>query len=76
VNEDDTDVERPQQRHIEQQRWEIVVRDNTAVYGENECFFPELGDILQYRPQIGKSCFSHDQNHPGPVFPPVLVCMR
>ena len=54
VHEHDADVQRPQQRHVEQQRREVVVRDDGAVDRQDEGLFAELRDVLQDAPQVGR----------------------
>ena len=54
VNEHDPDIQRPEQRHVQQQRREVVVRDDAAVDRENERLLPELRNVLQDAPQIGQ----------------------
>ena len=54
VHQDDADVQRPEQRHVQQQRREVVVRDDGAVNREDEGLFAELRDVLQDAPQIGQ----------------------
>jgi len=50
VNEHHADVQRAQHRHVQQERREVLVRDDRAVNGENERLLAELRNVLQDAP--------------------------
>ena len=54
VNKHDADVQRPQHRHVQQQRGEVFVGDDRAVNREDEGLFAELRNVLQDAPQVGQ----------------------
>ena len=54
VDEHDPDVQRPEQRHVQHQRREVVVRDDGAVNRQDERLLAELWNVLQDAPQIGQ----------------------
>ena len=54
VHQHDADVQRPQQRHVEQQRREVVVGDDRAVDRQNERLLAELRNVLEDAPQVGQ----------------------
>ena len=54
MDEHDADVQRPEQRHVEQQRREVVVGDDGAVDREDEGLLAELRDVLQDAAQVGQ----------------------
>ena len=57
VDEHNPDVQRPQHRHVQQQRGEVLVGDNRAVHREDERLFAELRYVLQDAPQVGQFHF-------------------
>ena len=57
VDEHDADVQRPQHRHVQQQRGEVLVGDNRAVHREDERLFAELRNVLQDAPQVSQFHF-------------------
>jgi len=54
VNEDRADVQRAQDRDIQQQVWEVVIGDDGAIDGDDECLFPKPGDVAEDAPQVGR----------------------
>ena len=54
VDEHDADVQRPQHRHVQQQRGEVFVGDDRAVHREDERLLAELRNVLQDAPQVGR----------------------
>ena len=54
VDEHDADVQRPQHRHVQQQRGEVFVGDDRAVHGQDERPVAELRNVLQDAPQVGR----------------------
>jgi hypothetical protein len=63
VHEHHADVERAQDRDVQEDIGEVFVGDNRAIHAQDERFFAELGNILQDAPQIGefhaRSAFRH-----------------
>ena len=57
VDEHDADVQRPQHRHVQQQRGEVFVGDDRAVNREDERLLAELRNVLQDAPQVGRFHF-------------------
>jgi putative ribosome biogenesis GTPase RsgA len=58
VHEHDADVERPQERHIQQQRRKVVVGDDVAVERENEGLLSKLRDVLQDAAEVSEFHFN------------------
>ena len=54
VNEDDANVQRPEQRDVEEQRREVVVRDDPGVDGQNERLVSELRDVVEDAAEVGE----------------------
>ena len=54
VDEHDADVQRPEERHVQHQRREVVVCDDGAVNRQDERLLAELRNVLQDAPQIGQ----------------------
>ena len=58
VDEHHADVQRPQHRHVQQERGEVFVGDNRAIQREDERLLAELRNVLQDAPQVGRFHFS------------------
>ena len=54
VNQHDADVQRAQHRDVQQDVGEVFVGDDGAVNREDEGLLPELRDVLQDAPQVGR----------------------
>ena len=54
MDEDDADVQRPEQGDIEQQRREVVVRDDAGVNRQDERLVAELRDVMQDAAEVGQ----------------------
>ena len=57
MHEHDADAQRAQHRHVQQERGEVLVRDNRAVHREDERLLAELRNVLQDAPQISQFHF-------------------
>ena len=55
VDEHGADAERPQHRHVHQDVDEVLVGDGGAVHRDHERLLPELGDVLEHAPEVGRS---------------------
>ena len=55
VDEHGADAERPQNRHVHQDVDEVLVGDGGSVHRHHERLLPELGDVLEHAPEVGRS---------------------
>ena len=53
VHQYDPDVQRPQDRYVEQQIWEDIIRDDHSIYGDDEGLFTETRDVAEDSAQVG-----------------------
>ena len=57
MNEHDADIERAQDRYIQQNVREILVRDDSPIHADDEDFFTELRDVLENSAEISQFHF-------------------
>ena len=55
VDEHRADAEGPQHRHVHQDVDEVLVGDGGPVHRHHERLLPELGDVLEHAPEVGRS---------------------
>ena len=52
VHQNHTDVQGTQYSDVQQDIGEVLIRDDAAVYCDNECLFAELWDVLENPAQV------------------------
>src|SRR4029453_8145765 len=52
MDDHDADVQRPQERHVQEKRREVLVGDDRAVNRQNERLLAKLWDVLEDAPQV------------------------